>query len=129
MWLASFLGEGDLAPSGGWGWRAWGLGARMLGLGWDPLGVSALSMPILCGFLILCGFFPAEDNSLPVPACNWGAEPRALMVWAPASWVECTSYPQARRGDAGSGWAFVVPLFDLCRPELGEGLDNEPPLP
>lgn len=22
-----------------------------------------------------------------------------------------------------------MPLFDLCRPELGEGLDNEPPLP
>lgn len=36
--------------------------------GVDPLGVSALSMPILCGFLILFGFFPAEDNSLPVPA-------------------------------------------------------------
>lgn len=45
---------------------------RCLLWGGDSLGVSVLSMPILFRFLTRCVFFPAEDNSLPVPAYELG---------------------------------------------------------
>jgi hypothetical protein len=66
-WLISRRREPGFPKEGGDGEPgAWVPGCLIWG--GDPLGVSVLSMPILCGFLILCGFFPAEDNSLPVPA-------------------------------------------------------------
>lgn len=36
--------------------------------------------------------------------------------------------PRLDNGAKGQGGHFVEPLFDLHRPELGEGLNNEPPL-
>lgn len=51
------------------------------------------------------------------------------VVFAPASWMECVCHPRLDKGHKGQGGHFVGLLFDLCRPELGEGLDNEPPLP
>lgn len=67
-------------------------------------------MPILCGFLILCGFFPAVDNSLPVLAYDRGLSPgRQWFEPQPHGW-NVPATPRLDEGAKGQGGHLLRPF-------------------